>query len=70
MHQRVVSRVALEADLRRALETNRLRIFFQPIVDLTSGELKGFEALARWPPGDRDVPPAEFVPIAEEAGLI
>jgi diguanylate cyclase (GGDEF)-like protein/PAS domain S-box-containing protein len=70
MHQRVVDRVSLEAQLRQAIEQERLRTFFQPIVDLRTGALHGLEALARWPAGDRDIPPAEFIPVAEEAGLI
>ncbi|MCW3020459.1 MAG: hypothetical protein JWN10_2767 [Solirubrobacterales bacterium] len=70
MHQRVVQRVSLEAELRQAIERQRLRTFFQPIVDLSTGALHGFEALARWPAQDREVPPCDFIPVAEEAGLI
>jgi diguanylate cyclase (GGDEF)-like protein/PAS domain S-box-containing protein len=70
MHERVVSRLSLEADLRKAIEEEQLRTFFQPIVDLRTQKLHGFEALARWPAGVPDVPPAEFIPVAEEAGLV
>jgi diguanylate cyclase (GGDEF)-like protein/PAS domain S-box-containing protein len=70
MHQRVVDRMSLETHLRQAIEQRRLRTFFQPIVDLRTGELRGLEALARWPAGELDVPPAEFIPVAEESGLI
>ncbi|HEY4095044.1 MAG TPA: EAL domain-containing protein [Baekduia sp.] len=70
MHQRVVNRVALETQLRQAIEQRRLRTFFQPIVNLRTGDLHGLEALARWPAGERAVSPAEFIPVAEEAGLI
>jgi diguanylate cyclase (GGDEF)-like protein/PAS domain S-box-containing protein len=70
MHQRVVERVSLEAQLRQAIQHERLRTFFQPIVDLRTGALHGLEALARWPVSDKDVPPSEFIPVAEEAGLI
>jgi diguanylate cyclase (GGDEF)-like protein/PAS domain S-box-containing protein len=70
MHQRVLDRMSLETQLREAVEQERLRTFFQPIVDLQSGSLHGLEALARWPAGDLDVPPCEFIPVAEEAGLI
>jgi diguanylate cyclase (GGDEF)-like protein/PAS domain S-box-containing protein len=70
MHQRVVDRMSLETHLRQAIERRRLRTFFQPIVDLSSGELHGLEALARWPAGELDVAPAEFIPVAEESGLI
>jgi EAL domain-containing protein (putative c-di-GMP-specific phosphodiesterase class I) len=62
--------VSLEAQLRQAIQQERLRTFFQPIVDLRTGALHGLEALARWPISERDVPPAEFIPVAEEAGLI
>jgi diguanylate cyclase (GGDEF)-like protein/PAS domain S-box-containing protein len=70
MRQRVVDRMSLESDLREAIQQQRLRTFFQPIVDLRTGALHGFEALARWPAGDRDVSPCEFIPVAEESGLI
>jgi diguanylate cyclase (GGDEF)-like protein/PAS domain S-box-containing protein len=70
MHHRVVARVTLETRLRQAIEEESLRTFFQPIVDLRSGDLKGLEALARWPAADQPVSPAEFIPVAEESGLI
>jgi diguanylate cyclase (GGDEF)-like protein/PAS domain S-box-containing protein len=70
MHQRVVDRMALETHLRQAIEQGRLRTFFQPIVDLSTGALRGLEALARWPSGEHDIPPAQFIPVAEESGLI
>jgi diguanylate cyclase (GGDEF)-like protein/PAS domain S-box-containing protein len=70
MHQRVVDRVSLETRLRQAIEQQRLRTFFQPIIDLRSGELHGLEALARWPVDDEPVPPSEFIEVAEESGLI
>jgi diguanylate cyclase (GGDEF)-like protein/PAS domain S-box-containing protein len=70
MHQRVVDRVSLETRLRHAIEQQRLRTFFQPIIDLRSGELHGLEALARWPADDEPVPPSEFIEVAEESGLI
>jgi diguanylate cyclase (GGDEF)-like protein/PAS domain S-box-containing protein len=70
MHQRVLDRVSVEAQLRQAINEQRLRTFFQPIVDLRTRALHGFEALARWPAGDREVSPGEFIPVAEEAGLI
>lgn len=70
MHRRVIERVSLESELREAIERRRLRTFLQPIVDLQTGALHGLEALARWPACDRDVTPAEFIPVAEESGLI
>ncbi|HEX4009570.1 MAG TPA: EAL domain-containing protein [Solirubrobacteraceae bacterium] len=70
MHQRVVDRMSLETQLRQAIDQRRLRTFFQPIVDLGTGTLRGLEALARWPDGEHEIPPAEFIPVAEESGLI
>jgi diguanylate cyclase (GGDEF)-like protein/PAS domain S-box-containing protein len=70
MHQRVVDRISLETELREAIELKRLRAFFQPIVNLHTRALHGLEALARWPAGERTVPPSEFIPVAEESGLI
>ena len=70
MHQRVVDRVSLETRLRHAIEQQRLRTFFQPIIDLGSGALHGLEALARWPADDEPVPPSEFIEVAEDSGLI
>jgi diguanylate cyclase (GGDEF)-like protein/PAS domain S-box-containing protein len=70
MHRRVIHRVSLETQLRQAVKHRRLRTFFQPIVDLRTGELHGLEALARWPSGQRNVSPGEFIPIAEDTDLI
>jgi len=70
MRERVLSRVTLETRLRRVIDQDRLEAVFQPIVRLRDGRLHGFEALARWPFDEQPVPPSEFVPVAEEAGLI
>ncbi|HEV7585265.1 MAG TPA: EAL domain-containing protein [Solirubrobacteraceae bacterium] len=70
MHQRVLDRVSLETRLNHAIEEETLRTFFQPIVDLRTGSLHGLEALARWPLGEAEVSPAQFIPVAEEAGLV
>lgn len=64
-------RFTLESRLREALQNNALDMQFQPFVSLASGEVVGFEALARWTDSELGVvPPGEFIPVAEESGLI
>ncbi len=64
-------RFSIETELRRALDKDQLKLFYQPLIDLKSGEVAGFEALARWNHADRgDISPTEFIPVAEESGLI
>jgi diguanylate cyclase (GGDEF)-like protein/PAS domain S-box-containing protein len=71
MHIGLVERLQTESDLRRALEQRELELHYQPTIDLASGAIVGFEALARWPHPTRGmVSPAEFIPIAEASGLI
>ncbi|MUL35154.1 EAL domain-containing protein [Gloeocapsopsis dulcis] len=71
MHARAVSLLQLENDLRRAVERQELEIYYQPIVSLRSNEITGFEALLRWNHrGHGMISPAEFIPVAEETGLI
>ncbi|MFA5241417.1 MAG: EAL domain-containing protein [Sulfuricella sp.] len=71
MHAHVVALVTMETELRRAVERHELRVHYQPIVSATSGETIGFEALVRWPHSERGmISPAEFIPVAEESGLI
>jgi diguanylate cyclase (GGDEF)-like protein len=71
MEEEARSRHALEHDLRGALEAREFHLVFQPQVRLDSSELTGFEALLRWKHPSRGfVSPAEFIPIAEENGLI
>ena len=62
--------LSLTSDLRHAIEDNEMALAFQPIVDCGSGKVLRFEALARWPRRDREVPPSEFVPLAERVGLL
>jgi PAS domain S-box-containing protein len=70
MHASAVKRLRLETDLRKALDQNEFRVFYQPIVSLQTGKITGFEALTRWqhPEGIRS--PIDFIPVAEETGLI
>lgn len=64
-------RFSIETELRRALDQDQLKLFYQPLIDLKSGEVAGFEALARWTHDDRgEISPTEFIPVAEESGLI
>jgi diguanylate cyclase (GGDEF)-like protein/PAS domain S-box-containing protein len=64
-------RQSIESDLWRALDRNEFTLHYQPIIDLRSGSIIGAEALSRWKhPGRGLVPPAQFIPIAEECGLI
>ena len=71
MRASVMARLQLETDLRHALERGELRNFYQPIVALASGEIAGFEALLRWQHPTRGLlGPIEFIPVAEETGLI
>jgi predicted signal transduction protein with EAL and GGDEF domain len=71
MHAHVVALVTMETELRWAVERRELRVHYQPIVSASSGEVIGFEALVRWQHPERGmVSPAEFIPVAEECGLI
>ena len=70
MRKNVTARVQMEADLRRAIENEEFLVHYQPIVSLLTGEISGFEALIRWPHADGLRPPSEFIPLAEETGLI
>lgn len=71
MHEQAVARFQLETDLRRAIERQPFQVYYQPIVSLETGKITGFEALVRWIHPTRGiVSPMEFIPIAEETGLI
>ena len=71
MDDRLQARRALELDLRSALTAGEFELFYQPLLDLASNQICGFEALMRWHHPTRGlVSPAEFIPVAEEMGLI
>jgi diguanylate cyclase (GGDEF)-like protein len=71
MNLKAVERQSLESSLRRALEREEFLLHYQPKVNLDTGEITGVEALVRWQQPDRGlVPPSQFVPIAEDCGLI
>jgi diguanylate cyclase (GGDEF)-like protein/PAS domain S-box-containing protein len=71
MDARAQGRRKIEIDLRDAIQGEVLRPYYQPLIDLSSGRITGFEALVRWPHPERGmVSPAEFIPVAEETGLI
>jgi diguanylate cyclase (GGDEF)-like protein/PAS domain S-box-containing protein len=63
-------RLELTAELKRALEDHSLDVRYQPIVDLAGGQVTAVEALTRWPRNGEFLPPATFIPIAEETGMI
>ena len=71
MRDQIMKRFKLENDLRQAVDRNELRVFYQPILSLNSRSIRCFEALVRWQHPQRGlVPPNEFIPLAEETGLI
>ncbi len=71
MDARAQSRRKIEIDLRDAIQNEVLRPYYQPLVDLSTGRITGFEALVRWPHPERGmISPAEFIPVAEDTGLI
>jgi diguanylate cyclase (GGDEF)-like protein len=70
MDAKIRERVQIETDIRRALATDAFQLAYQPIHSFRNGKLLGFEALLRWPEGWSPKSPADFIPVAEESGLI
>jgi diguanylate cyclase (GGDEF)-like protein/PAS domain S-box-containing protein len=71
MDARAQTRRKIEMELRDAIQDDRLQPYYQPLIDLSAGRITGFEALVRWPHPERGmVSPGEFIPVAEETGLI
>ncbi|MGR9707791.1 EAL domain-containing protein, partial [Escherichia coli] len=71
MNAAAVERLMLKSKLRRAVERDEFVIRYQPKIDLRNGRIIGAEALLRWRlPGNGDIPPAMFIPLAEESNLI
>jgi predicted signal transduction protein with EAL and GGDEF domain len=70
MHANAVKRLRLETDLRKALDQGEFRVYYQPIVSLQTGRIAGFESLSRWQRPEGVVTPIDFIPVAEETGLI
>jgi diguanylate cyclase (GGDEF)-like protein/PAS domain S-box-containing protein len=71
MHETVVKQLELRADLKAAIAANELTLAYQPVFDLASGEIAGYEALLRWEHATRGaVAPLTFIPVAEASGLI
>jgi diguanylate cyclase (GGDEF)-like protein len=70
MHAQLAERVDVEQALHGAVGRHEMHLYHQPIVDITTGRVCGFEALIRWRRGDEVVPPIAFIPVAEETGMI
>jgi diguanylate cyclase (GGDEF)-like protein/PAS domain S-box-containing protein len=70
MHERTVELLGFETDLRRAIERDELRVHYQPVIEMSSGRVAGFEALLRWQRGETLISADAIIPTAEETGLI
>jgi PAS domain S-box-containing protein len=70
MHAAAVKRLTLETDLRKGIELGEILVYYQPIIALGTGKIAGFEALSRWQRPSGMVQPLDFIPIAEQTGLI
>lgn len=70
MHTGALKRLQLETDMRKALDSGELHVYYQPVVSLSTGLIVGFEALSRWPRPQGMVMPNDFIPVADETGMI
>ncbi|MEB3290342.1 MAG: EAL domain-containing protein [Leptolyngbya sp.] len=71
MHAQAVQRMQVESDLQRAIDRQEFLLYYQPLINLSSGQVEGFEALMRWHhPTTGVIPPGDFIPVAESTGLI
>jgi PAS domain S-box-containing protein len=70
MHSGALKRLQLETDMRRAVDQGEFRVYYQPIVSLKDGQIVGFEALTRWHSPRGLVMPNDFIPVADETGII
>ncbi|WP_133405788.1 EAL domain-containing protein [Parashewanella tropica] len=70
MTEKAIAHLRIEANLYNAIRNDNLSLFFQPKIELATGKMKGAEALIRWHQGDKIVSPGDFIPVAEETGLI
>ncbi len=71
INEQLPKQVALETDLHNALKNNQLQLYYQPLIDVKSGNIRGMEALIRWPhPVHGFISPMHFIPLAEQSGLI
>jgi EAL domain-containing protein (putative c-di-GMP-specific phosphodiesterase class I) len=70
MHACALKRLQLESDLRKAIERNEFRVYYQPVVSIRSGQIIGFEALTRWQRPEGILNPCDFIGLAEETGII
>src|SRR5260370_27376410 len=70
LHAGAIKRLQLETDLRKGLELNQFRVYYQPIVSLANGQIVGFETLSRWQRPEGLAMPGEFIAVADETGII
>ncbi|MFP4268809.1 MAG: putative bifunctional diguanylate cyclase/phosphodiesterase [Spirochaetaceae bacterium] len=70
LHEQAQRRIELETNMNRALASDEFKVYYQPKIDIAAMKPHGFEALVRWHCGDTVVSPADFIPVAEETGLI